>query len=182
MAIAIDDNDSMALLRLFNEDEGKAFLVKEVGLEKEQVDSRALMGISGISNMLCCVKFAKYYELGANDVVATVLTDSVEMYHSRLKELNEEEGPYGAQKAAADFAACLKGEGTDNMLELTYRERKRVHNLKYYTWVEQQGRQSEELNDQWYDQEKSFLSVQRQADEIDALISEFNQKTGLVTK
>jgi hypothetical protein len=83
-------------------------------------------------------------------------------------------------KAAADFAASLKGEGTDNMLELSYRERKRVHNLKYYTWIEQQGRRSEELNDQWYNQEKSFFSVQKQADEIDALICEFNQKAGLL--
>jgi cysteine synthase len=180
MAIAIDDGDSMALLRLFNEDAGKEYLVKEAGLSKEQVDSLALMGISGIANMLCCIKFAKYYELGSKDVVATVLTDSVDMYRSRLEELRQEEGAYTNLKAAADFAASLKGEGTDNMLELGYAERKRVHNLKYYTWVEQQGRTVEDLNDQWYNQEKSFLGVQKQADEIDALINEFNQKTGLL--
>jgi cysteine synthase len=180
MAIAIDDSDSMALLRLFNEDAGKEYLVKEAGLSREQVDSLALMGISGISNMLCCVKFAKYYELGANDVVATVLTESVEMYRSRIGELREEEGPYTALKAAGDFAASLGGESTDNMLELGYRERKRVHNLKYYTWVEQQGRTAEELDDQWYHQEKSFAGVQKQADEIDALITEFNQRAGLI--
>ena len=138
------------------------------------------MGISGIANMLCCIKFAKYYELGANDVVATVLTDSVDMYRSRLDELREEEGPYTALKAAGDFAASLMGESTDNMLELTYRERKRVHNLKYYTWVEQQGRTADELDDQWYNQEKSFGGVQKQADAIDALINEFNQRTGLL--
>ena len=180
MAIAIDDSDSMALLRLFNEDAGKEYLVKEAGLSREQVDSLALMGISGISNMLCCVKFARYYELGANDVVATVLTDSVEMYRSRIDELREEEGPYTALKAAGDFAASLRGESTDNMLELGYRERKRVHNLKYYTWVEQQGRTAEELDDQWYHQEKSFAGVQKQVDEIDALITEFNQRAGLL--
>jgi cysteine synthase len=180
MAIAIDDNDSMSLLRLFNEDAGKDYLVKEAGLGKEQVDSLALMGISGIANMLCCIKFAKYYELTSNDVVATVLTDSVEMYRSRLVELREEQGEYRNIDAAADFAASLKGEGTDNMLELTYAERKRVHNLKYYTWIEQQGRTTEDLNDQWYHQERSFQGVQTQADEIDALINEFNKKTGLV--
>jgi hypothetical protein len=112
--------------------------------------------------------------------VATVLTDSVDMYRSRLAELREEEGPYTALKAAADFAASLHGEGTDNMLELGYRERKRVHNLKYYTWVEQQGRTAEELNDQWYNQGKSFAAVQKQADEIDALINEFNERAGLL--
>jgi cysteine synthase len=180
MAIAIDDGDSMALLRLFNEDAGKEYLVKEAGIERERVDSLSLMGISGIANMLCCVKFAKYYELGENDVVATVLTDSVDMYRSRLVELREEEGSYSALKAAGDFAACLKGQRIDNMLELGYRERRRVHNLKYYTWVEQQGRTAEELNDQWYNQERSFAGVQKQADEIDALINEFNRKTGLL--
>lgn len=180
MAIAIDDNDSMALLRLFNEDAGKEFLIKEAGLKQEEVDVLAYMGISGISNMLSAIKFAKYYELTGKDVVATVLTDSVEMYRSRIAELREEEGEYRSIDAAADFAASLQGEGTDNMLELTYPERKRVHNLKYYTWVEQQGRTAEELNDQWYNQDETFLAVQKQADEIDALIDDFNKRTGLL--
>jgi cysteine synthase len=180
MAIAVDDNDCMALLRLFNEDSGKEYLVKEAGLSAEDVETLSLMGISGIANMLLCVKFAKYYELGANDVVATVLTDSVEMYRSRLEESRKEEGPYTALKAAADFAACLKAQKTDNMLELGYRERKRVHNLKYYTWVEQQGKTAEELDELWYNQENNFIGVQNQAGEIDALINEFNQKTGLL--
>ncbi|MDR1899177.1 MAG: pyridoxal-phosphate dependent enzyme, partial [Treponema sp.] len=133
MAIAVDDNDAMALLRLFNEAAGKEHLEREAGLSREQVESLALMGISGIANMLCCIKFAKYYELGPGDVVATVLTDSVEMYRSRVAELREEEGEYTALRAAADFAASLRGEGTDNMAELTYAERKRIHHLKYYT-------------------------------------------------
>ncbi|MDR1804238.1 MAG: pyridoxal-5-phosphate-dependent protein subunit beta [Treponema sp.] len=180
MAIAIDDNDCMSLLRLFNEDAGKEYLISGAGLDREQVESLALMGISGIANMLCCVKFAKYYELGATDVVATVLTDSVDMYRSRLAELREEEGPYTKERAAKDFGASLHGETTGNMLELTYSERKRVHNLKYYTWVEQQGRTVEELNDQWENQEKNFAAVQKQADDIDALINDFNRRTGLL--
>ncbi|GHU89583.1 pyridoxal-5'-phosphate-dependent protein subunit beta [Spirochaetia bacterium] len=180
MAIAIDDNDSMALLRLFNEDAGKEFLIKEAGLKPEEVNVLSYMGISGISNMLSAIKFAKYYELTGKDVVATVLTDSVEMYRSRIAELRVEEGEYRGIDAAADFAASLQGEGTDNMLELTYPERKRVHNLKYYTWVEQQGRTAEELNDQWYNQDETFLAVQKQADEIDALIDDFNKHTGLL--
>ena len=179
MAIAIDDNDCMALLRLFNEDAGKEYLVSAAGLGKEQLESLALMGISGIANMLCCIKFAKYYGLSESDAVFTVLTDSVDMYRSRLAELNEEEGPYTKEKAAGDFASSLQGEGIDNMLELSYQERMRVHNLKYYTWVEQQGKTTEELNDQWYKQERNFLAVQKQADDIDALINDFNRRTGL---
>ena len=178
MAIAIDDNDSMALLRLFNEPAGKAFLTDDAGIDPEDVDNLALMGISGISNMLCAVKFAKYYELTGRDVVATVLTDSVEMYHSRLDELREERGEYTAVNAAVDYNASLLGAKTDNLIELTYAERKRVHNLKYYTWVEQQGRRSDELDDQWYSQDKTFCAVQNQTERIDALIDEFNEKVG----
>jgi hypothetical protein len=174
MAIAIDDHDAMALLRLFNEEAGKEFLVKEAGLEREQAESLALMGISGIANMLCCVKFAKYYELTGKDVVATVLTDSVDMYRSRLAELREEKGVYRVIDAAADFARSLLGQGTDHMEELGYRERRRVHNLKYYTWVEQQGKSIEALDDQWYHGEKTFEGVQKQAEAVDALIREFN--------
>ena len=180
MAIAIDDNDCMALLRLFNEEAGKDCLIRETGMDRDQVAALALMGISGIANMLCCIKFAKYYGLGPHDVVATVLTDSVDMYRSRLAELLQEEGPYTREKAAADFAASLQGEGVGHMLELTMTERRRVHNLKYYTWVEQQGKTAAELNEQWHNQEKNFAAVQKQADEIDALINDFNRQTGLL--
>ena len=72
------------------------------------------------------------------------------------------------------------GEGTDNMLELGYAERKRIHNLKYYNWVEQQGKTAWELNDQLYYQQKNFLGVQKQAADVDALINEFNERTGLL--
>jgi cysteine synthase len=178
MAIAIDDSDSMALLRLFNEPAGKERL-EAAGVPRECIDGLALMGISGVSNVLCAIKFAKYYELSGRDVVATILTDSAAMYQSRLEELRAEKGDYDAYQAAGDFAASLQGIRTDNMLELTYPERKRVHNLKYYTWVEQQGKMPEELDAQWYDQEKTFAAVQGQADEIDELIARFNDMTGL---
>ncbi|MDL2327445.1 pyridoxal-5-phosphate-dependent protein subunit beta [Ruminococcaceae bacterium OttesenSCG-928-A11] len=180
MAIAIDDNDAMALLRLFNDPAGKEYLEKEIGMSKDEISVLSLMGISGIANMLMTIKMAKYYELTADDVVATVLTDSGVMYESRLEELDEEEGKYNTAKAGADYSRCLAGQGTDNMLELTYAERKRVHNLKYYTWVEQQGRTVDELNAQWYDQEDAFVSVQRQADEIDELINAFNEEAGVL--
>jgi cysteine synthase len=179
MGIAIDDNDSMSLLRLFNEPAGKEFLTNELKMSKEDVEHLAYMGISGISNMLCAIKFAKYYELTDKDVVATILTDSVEMYMSRLEELKVTQGEYTDKCAAFDYAAALWAAKTDNLIEVTYEGRKRVHNLKYYTWVEQQGRCADELNDQWYRQDKSFESVQKQAAQIDELINEFNSAVGL---
>ncbi|HPS47866.1 MAG TPA: pyridoxal-5-phosphate-dependent protein subunit beta, partial [Flexilinea sp.] len=73
----------------------------------------------------------------------------------------------------------LMGENTSNMLELSYYDRKRIHNLKYYTWIEQQGKTSEELNAQWYDR-NYWTEIAAQKDEIDALIKSFNEQVGLL--
>ena len=178
VVVAIDDNAVVNLSRLFNEPAGRAYLVKK-GVPEEFVSKLDLMGFSGISNMLSAVKFAKYYELGEHDVVLTVLTDSMELYGSRLKEMHEEFGEYSQTDAAEHFARYLHGESTDNMIELTYADRRRVHNLKYFTWVEQQGRTYEEIQQQWYDRDY-WTSFQGQADEIDSLIEEFNGRVGLI--
>ncbi|MCD7769102.1 MAG: pyridoxal-phosphate dependent enzyme [Oscillospiraceae bacterium] len=173
MVIDIDDNDSQELLRLFNEPEGADLLIHDLGLDPEFVQRLSWLGISGIANLLCCIKMAKYYEFTGQDMVFTLLTDSAEMYGSRLEELQEQDGPYTHEKAAVDCALHLQGQKTDNLLELTYTQRKRVHNLKYYTWVEQQGKTAQELNDLWYGTE--FADVHTQAAAIDELIEQFNQ-------
>lgn len=179
MVIDIDDDDSQNLLRLFNEPAGQTYLRDEIGVPAEFIEKLPLMGISGIANMLCCIKMAKYYELTENDIVATVLTDSAEMYQSRIAEHADRYGEYNAVKAAADYAEHLHGVRTDNMEELTYMSRKRVHNLKYYTWIEQQARNVDELNAQWYDDDY-WTDIHEQAFEIDKLIEEFNEETGLL--
>ena len=79
-----------------------------------------------------------------------------------------------------DHARHMLDLKTDSMLELTYTERKRVHNLKYYTWVEQQGMTVEDLNAQWYDTKGTWDAVHPQAKELDELINEFNEATGLL--
>ena len=65
------------------------------------------------------------------------------------------------------------------MLELRYPDQKRVHNLKYFTWVEQQGRTYEEIQEQWYGRDY-WTDFQEQIPEMDALIEEFNGKVGLI--
>ena len=180
MAIAIDDEDSQRLLRLFNTADGKAYLKNELGLDDELIEKLTWLGISGIANVLCCIKMAKYYELTEDDVLCTVLTDSAVMYGSRIEELNEMHGAYSLLEAAKDHALHMLGLKTDNLLELTYADRKRVHNLKYYTWVEQQARDVKDLNALWYDTKGTWDAVHAQADELDALINEFNEATGLL--
>ena len=178
MVVAIDDNAVVNLSRLFNEPEGQAYLVKK-GVPEAVVSQLHLMGFSGISNLLSAIKFAKYYELGEEDIVLTVLTDSMELYTSRLKEMHAEYGEYSVSEAAAHFAQYLHGESTDHLLELSYPDRRRVHNLKYFTWVEQQGRTYDEIRAQWYDRDY-WTDFQRQLPEIDQLIGEFNQRVGLL--
>lgn len=177
LVVAIDDNAVVNLARLFNEPVGQAHLVSQ-GVPADLVENLHLLGFSGISNVLTAIKMAKYYEMGEDDVVLTVLTDSMELYASRIDEMRAEMGEYTERTAAADFARYLLGQSTDHMLELRYPDRRRVHNLKYYTWVEQQGRTYEEIQAQWYDAEY-WTGIQSQAEEIDALIEEFNKRVGL---
>jgi len=180
MVIDIDDNDSQNLLRLFNEPSGKEYLEKRVGVPHDFIEKLSLCGISGIANILCCIKMAKYYELTEKDVVATVLTDSAVMYGSRVEELRAEEGEYSELRAAEDFSRHLAGIRTDTMEELTYQGRKRIHNLKYYTWVEQQGKTADELRALWYDPDGTWGAVHRQEAAIDELIDDFNARVGLI--
>lgn len=177
---AIDDEDSQKVLRLFNEPKGREYLVKEAGISQELADKLGYLGISGIANVMSCIKMAKYLELTENDVIATVLTDSAVMYDSRVKELQEADGEYTDMMAAVDYNKHILSLKTDNMEELTYTSRKRIHNLKYYTWVEQQGKTVEELNALWYDYDNTWGAVHKQAGQIDELINEFNERTGLL--
>jgi cysteine synthase A len=178
LVVAIDDEACIRLVRLFNEPAGRAYLVQQ-GVPTDLVERLDLLGISGIANLLSAIKFARWYELGEQDVVLTVLTDSMELYGSRLAELRQERGEYTSLDAAADYHRFLLGCTVDHMQELDYWERRRVHNLKYYTWVEQQGKTYEEIQAQWYDPDY-WVSKQRQVAEIDALIERFNEMTGLL--
>lgn len=173
MVAAIDDEHTMRLLRLFNEPVGRDFLVSK-GVKDEVLKRLDWLGISSICNMLTAVKMAKYYELTEDDVVMTVFTDSEAMYTSRLTELTAERGAYTRDDAVADYE-MLQQLGIDSMLELRYDDKKRVHNLKYYTWVEQQGKTYEEINAQWYDRDY-WDNIYASRDGLDKLIVEFNKK------
>ena len=178
LVVAIDDNAVVNIMRLFNEPAGKSYLVRK-GVPHEVVSQLDLLGFSGIANMLSAIKFAKYYELGSNDVVLTVLTDSMQLYGSRIHEYRQQFGDLSETDAAETYAHYLHGVDTDALLELTYASRKRIHNLKYYTWVEQQGKTYEEINAQWYDPDY-WTEIQSQVPEIDALINDFNERVGLI--
>jgi hypothetical protein len=177
LIVAIDDNAVVNLSRLFNEPVGRAYLSKS-GVPDKFVENLDLLGFSGISNVLSAIKMAKYYEMGEHDILLTILTDSMELYGSRIQEMRQEFGDYTENQAAADYGRYLLGESTDHMIEMTYADKKRVHNLKYFTWVEQQGKTYNEILAQWYDPDY-WTNVQQQVSEIDALIEEFNADAGV---
>jgi cysteine synthase len=173
---AIDDEDCMRLFRLFNEPAGRELLAAS-GVSASAVESLGLLGISGICNALAAIKAAKAWELDEDDVIFTVFTDSAEMYLSRLEELTAERGAFTAIDAARTQTGSLERQGVDNFKELTYADRKAIHNLKYYTWVEQQGKTYEEIQAQWNPEYWRELFE----DEVlvfDRLIEEFNAEVG----
>jgi hypothetical protein len=138
------------------------------------VERLGLFGISGIANLLASISFARQYRLGSDAVVLTVLTDSVDLYHSRVAELAATEGPYSPMTAAGAYRGHLLGQGTDHVLVLDPDSRRRIHNLKYFTWVEQQGKTVDELDAQWIP--AYWEATQAQAPEIDRLIGAFNAR------
>lgn len=180
MVVDLDDEVVMNLMRLFNEPMGRDHLLSR-GVSAEVVNRLDLLGISGIANVVGAIKMAKYYEYSSNDIVFTVATDSMEMYASRMREARSRAGEYTSIQAAVDFEGRLMNADKDDLLELSYYDRKRMHNLKYFTWVEQQGKTVDELNAQWYD-ENYWPHQFGQVDEWDRKIEEFNQRTGVINE
>jgi cysteine synthase len=179
MVCAVDDEQTMQLIRLFNEPLGQEELLRR-GVSEELIGQLHLLGISGICNLVASIKTAKYYDMDGRDVLFCPLTDSMGLYGSRLGEMIEEYGAFGHDAAVAAAARYLDGTSTDHMRELTYFDRKSLHNFKYFTWVEQQGKSSAELNELWDEEFWQETFSQEQVDEWDALIDQFNQATGLL--
>ena len=174
----IDDSACMRLLRLFNEQVGKEYLETQ-GIPDDIVNKLELLGISSLANLVGAIKVAKYYEMSEKDIVISIATDSMELYHSRLAELRNERGEYAENQAAIDFEVGLRNTAIDHILEMTYWDKKRIHNLKYFTWVEQLGKDVEELDRQWQDNsywEEKYNSYK----DWDKLIKEFNARTAIL--
>ena len=164
--MAVDDRDALEGLRLFAEDAGRDVLTARLGLPSEEVDDLAeMLGISGICNIIGAIKTAKHYQMSADDVIVTVATDGMERYHSVMRRLREARGALDEAAAAAIVDGVFHRAGLDWIMEGTVQARERWHNLKYYTWVEQQGKTVDELDAQrdaaWW------LGHQRQVGEID---------------
>ena len=175
--VAVDDEQCMSLIRLFNEPAGRATLERE-GVDPGLIDALDLLGISSISNLISAIKTARYYDMDGRDVIITPLTDSMELYTSRLAELHAEHGEYSRENAIADMAGHLHSTRPDFVRELGYKDRQQLHNFKYFTWVEQQQRGVDELRELW---DPDFWPEKfGEALLWDQRIKEFNDAVGLL--
>ena len=172
MAIAVDDELPMRFIRLFNEKAGRKVL-EEAGVSADVMAKLDWIGISGVGNMIGAIKFAKHYELTEQDVVFTMFTDSMSMYGSRLTELTAERGAYDQRQADRDYER-LTSIPVDSTLELTQMDKRRIHNLKYFTWIEQLGKDINELRAQWDDYRAYWGGLRAQVGALDKMIEEFN--------
>ena len=138
---AVSDRATDALFMLFNTNEGRDYLADRQSVPEQTIPQLHRLGLSSICNVVAAVKLAKYLRLDGDDVVITVATDGAEMYASEKEKFLQRDYPGGfdAVHAAETFGRYLAGTATDNMLELSARDRERIFNLGYFTWVEQQG-------------------------------------------
>jgi cysteine synthase A len=147
VATAVSDVATDSLGVLFSHPAGREFLKTRKGLSDAELDGLGSLGFSGLCNVLAAIKTARYYDLGPKDVVVTVATDGAAMYGSERERILATRfgGKLDAVSAAEIFGQHMAATTVDHFAELSHVDRKRIFNLGYFTWVEQQGVSSEEF-------------------------------------
>jgi cysteine synthase len=170
--MCIDDMACLRGLQLFTESVGWQVMEERFGVPGAATCQLAsIFGISGICNLLGAIKTAKFYNMGRDDLIVTVCTDAFDRYPSVMEMLTAQEGVMDEALATARMSQIFHGAGLDWIQEGTRHNRDRWHNLKYYTWVEQQGKTVEELDAQ--KRPNWWLAHQEKVSEIDRLIQAY---------
>jgi cysteine synthase len=182
LVVGVSDRATDQLSMLFATGAGLQHLRGRKGVRESVIEALPAFGLSSICNVLAAVKTAKHLRLGADDVVITVATDGAEMYESERQRIAARDFPdgFGALDAAEVFGRWLLAAGTDNLLDTTLRDRERIFNLGYFTWVEQQGVGLPEFvarRDQRF-----WAGLRDLLPAWDAMIDEFNHRTGLADR
>ena len=176
VVVGVSDRATDELDVLFNTPAGQQYLASRHGFSAELIDALTHFGFSAICNVLAAIKTAKLMGYGANDAIVTIATDGGALYPSeRVKTIaNRFKGEFTAVDAAEIFSEHLGSVSTDNMIDCTERDRNRIFNLGYYTWVEQQGTPLDVFEAR---RSQSFWrSVRSYAPVWDNLITEFNAR------
>jgi cysteine synthase A len=175
---AISDQDTDALNVLFNTDVGRRSLGRR-GVDGAVVEALSSFGLSSICNVMAAIKAARALGMGPDDVVVTVATDGAAMYGTEMEKVLRRDFPDGFDDAAADetFDRSIEGGDIDHFLELGERDRERVFNLGYFTWVEQQGVSVEDFTARR--SQRFWRDLRDQLPLWDSMIEELNARTGL---
>ena len=179
VVIGVSDAATNALNLLFRSEKGRAYLTGRRKLDPAVIRQFDAVGISGLANIVAAIKLAKHLDYGPDDVVMTVATDSAGLYESESESYLARQYPDGFDEVNAGeiFARHVEGIVDDDVLELRHLDRKRIFNLGYYTWVEQQGVSVED-----FERRRSQRFWELLVDSIpawDRLISEFNAEVGV---
>jgi cysteine synthase A len=182
VVIGVSDRASDALNLLFNSKTGTEYLRNRQKLDPDLIEALAGIGISGCANVVAAIKLARHFELGVDDAILTIATDSAAMYSSERDRYVACRYPEGFDEIHAGeiFSRHLAGVEDDHLIELTYADRKRIFNLGYYTWVEQQGVPLDQFNSR---RDQAFWTdLQASVSAWDELISAFNERTRAVLR
>lgn len=174
----IDDVETKKALQLFADEAGLKTLVDTFGIPQATVDYlKTRLGISSICNIFGAIKAVKYYNLGPDDLVVTIATDGLDRYGSVMDAMRRDYGVVDETEAVARVRSLFHGLRTDYIWEGTWENRARWHNLKYYTWVEQQGKTVQELNAQ--KDQAWWVAEQQQVADIDAKLLEYRKTSSI---
>jgi cysteine synthase A len=178
IVVGVSDRSSDALNLLFNDSFGRTYLAKRRHLDEAFVKELSHFGLSGNANIVAAIKIAKHFDLDESDAIITVATDSAAMYGSERAAYVNRNYPDGFDGVHAGeiYGQHLAGIEDDHLNELSHVDRKRVFNLGYYTWVEQQGVSLEDFDKRKH--QKFWTDLQATIPAWDKLISEFNVDTG----
>ncbi len=176
---AVSDRATDHLSLLFAEPSGLDYLRARRQVSEKALSWMPLFGLSSICNIVAGAKIATYLDLGPDDVIVTVATDGASMYESERRRIAARDFPGGFDHVAAAeaFGRWMLAAGTDNLLETTRTQRRRIFDLGYYTWVEQQGVPVEAFTARW---DQSFWTGLRSKLRVwDQMTSEFNGRTAV---
>jgi cysteine synthase len=172
---AVSDEATDELDVVWNTDAGRRYLSRK-GVDDGTIAALAHFGFSSTCNVLAAIKTARLLDLGPDDAIVTVATDGGAMYPSeRAKTVAERyRGEFTHTDAAEAVGRHLASASTDHMIEMSEADRRRVFQLGYYTWVEQQGTPFE-LFEQRRDQ-SFWRGLRRYVGVWDEMIDEFNSR------
>jgi len=135
-----------------------------------------------VCNIVAAAKLAKYLDLGPDDVVITVATDSAAMYCSEVAKATTRYfgDRFDSVGAGETWGRFMAGAGVDHVLELSHVDRKRIFNLGYFTWVEQQGVSIEDFSARA--RQAFWDGLLDLAPAWDAMIERFNAESGVAAR